>query len=147
MSFLLIQMVFYLNHQYTILDEFDDDLSALPYKFNKESLFEEYYCFFLWLRRKNFKIKFLEAKASDFDKDLETTVVLDDRNGVLLYHTWYARLYGKNEYHTNRINKVIEKGQIQNDYKFSNIVWFKDYSFLFNKLKRKIINRIFNRLK
>lgn len=137
----------FLEHQYIKDSEFDDDLSGLKYNYNTSSLFEGYYCFFLWLRRKGFKIKFLEATEGGFEKDLETTKVFDVNSEVLLYHTWYARLYEKVEYHTNRIDRVIEKGTFQNDFRSRKIIYLKNYSFLFNKWRKKTINRIINRLK
>ena len=45
-----------LKNQYTKGNEFDDDISNLKYNFDVNSLYEPYYCFFLWLRRKNKKI-------------------------------------------------------------------------------------------
>lgn len=137
----------FLRHQFIKDIEFDDDLSKLKYNYDTISLFEDYYCFFLWLRRKNFKIKFLEARAGDFDNDIETTTVFNVKNGILLYHTWYARLYENNEYHTDRIDRVVEKGNFQKDFRFREIIYFKDYFFLFKKRSRKIINKIINKFK
>jgi hypothetical protein len=52
------------DNQVLFKDEFNDDLSLLSFSYNKESLFEEYYCFFLWLRRSKMKFHFLEAVSN-----------------------------------------------------------------------------------
>ncbi|MFV5703597.1 hypothetical protein ACM55F_17195 [Flavobacterium sp. XS2P12] len=137
----------FLSHQYIIPDEFDDDLSALPFKFNKESLFEEYYCFFLWLRRNNFKFKFLNAQGNDFENDLETTKVFDSNNKILLYHTWYARSYGNNKYHTVRIDRVINEGKFIKTYSNRTIIWYKNYRFSILKGIKKIYKPIIKFIK
>lgn len=129
---------------YLVKDEFDDDLSNLIFPYNKDSLFEDYYCFFLWLRRKGFSFKFLKAESAGFQNDLETTLVYDLNDKGLLYHTWYARAYGKNEYHTNRINNVINKGVSIEKFKYREIIWFKNYFFSIKKELRKIKNNIYN---
>ncbi|MFZ2282384.1 MAG: hypothetical protein WAV86_00760 [Lutibacter sp.] len=137
----------FINNQYILTDEFNDDLSDLIYPYNKDSLFEGYYCFFLWLRRKKMRFKFLKAKAAGFENDYATTEVYGFKNEVFLYHTWYARTYGKNEYHTKRIEKVIDKGFELKGIEKRNIVWLKNYSFSFEKKLRKLKNKIFNLFK
>jgi hypothetical protein len=74
----------FLNNQYIIENEFNDDLSSLTFKYTKDSLFEDYYCFFLWLRRNNLKFRFLNAQGNNFENDLETTSVFDINNNILL---------------------------------------------------------------
>lgn len=134
----------FLNNNYSVKDEFDDDLSDLIYPYNKESLYEDYYCFFLWLRRKKISFKFLKAEVAGFENDQETTAVYGYNDEVFLYHTWYARTYGSNEYHTNRIDKVIDKGIELKGFEKRNIVWLENYSFSFKKRIRKLKNRIYN---
>jgi hypothetical protein len=132
------------KNQYILENEFADDLSKLPFKYDEKSIFEEYYCFFLWLRRKEMKFEFLDAVSNTFENDLETTTVFDLNGNAFLYHTWYARTYGVNEYHTERINKIINLCNLENDNR--KIVWLKDSFFNvkkdFNKIKNKLINRI-----
>jgi hypothetical protein len=137
----------FLENQYIEEDEFDDDLSALKYPYNTKSLFEDYYCFFLWLRRKNLKFKFLQANGGDFENDLETTTVFGVNNEILLYHTWYARTYGFNTYHTNRIDRVIGKGNIQKEFLLRKINYFRSYSFSIKKIRSRWYNRVINLFK
>jgi len=47
-----------LKNQYILENEFDDDIESLQFDFNKMVLYEPYYCFFLWLRRKGKKFFF-----------------------------------------------------------------------------------------
>ncbi len=96
-----------LENQYLIENEFRDDLEKLHGKYDKMSLYEPYYCFYLWLRRKGKKILFLEATIPLQGDDI-TTLVFDINNKELAYHTWYARSYGENKKHTERIDKVIK---------------------------------------
>lgn len=137
----------FLENQYIKDSEFDDDLSNLKYAYDTKSLFEDYYCFFLWLRRKKFNFKFLEAKGGDFENDCETTTVFGMDNKILLYHTWYARTYGINNYHTNRIDRVIEKGNFIKEFKQRDIYYFKNFSFSLSKKMNKLLARGINLLK
>jgi len=126
--------------------EFCDDLSELKYSFDENSTFEEYYCFFLWLRRKSFKFYFLNAAAGAFKNDVETTAVYNQENELVLYHTWYARAYGRNDYHTGRIDNVIKSGKIIKPPSDRKIITFKNKKFIlskkYNRLKRKILNKL-----
>lgn len=137
----------FLKNNYSLKDEFDDNLSDLIYPYNKDSLYEDYYCFFLWLRRKKLSFKFLKAEEAGFQNDLETTAVYGFKNEVILYHTWYARTYGTNEYHTKRIDRVIDKGIELSGFEKRNIIWLKNYSFSFKKRIRKLKNKIYNLFK
>ncbi len=132
------------KNQYILENEFSDDLSKLSFEYDEKSIFEEYYCFFLWLRRKEMKFEFLDAVSDTFENDLETTTVFDFKGNKILYHTWYARTYGVSKYHTERINKIINICNVEkNNIK---IVWLKDSFFNvkkdFDKYKNKLINRI-----
>jgi len=40
----------FLKNKYTKTDEFSDKLNFLPFKYDETSLYEPYYCFYLWLR-------------------------------------------------------------------------------------------------
>jgi hypothetical protein len=134
----------FLENQYVLDNEFKDDLSELKYGYDKKSIFEDYYCFFLWLRRKEMKFQFLNAYGGDFENDLETTTVIGSDKNILLYHTWYARTYGLNKYHTNRIDKVLEKGDPQIEFNNRKIIYFKNYCFSINKNFNKFYNRFIN---
>lgn len=137
----------FLNQNYLIEGEFNDNLEHLSFKYSTSSLFENYYCFFIWLRRKNINIKFLNAQISDFENDSETTTVFGLNNEIVLYHTWYARTYGLNMTHTNRINNVIEEGFFVKKFDKRKITYLKSYSFTFKKNAKKIYNKIKNHFK
>ncbi|CAD5344978.1 hypothetical protein FLA105535_04992 [Flavobacterium bizetiae] len=134
----------FIKNNYLIENEFNDDLSDLKYNYSKSSLFENYYCFFIWLRRKNIKFKFLNAMASGFENDLETTTVFTLNNNVLLYHTWYARTYDINYNNAKRINDVIKKGVFLKEFDQRKIIYLKSYSFLFRKKIKKSYNKFYN---
>lgn len=87
--------------------EFSDDLSGLKIPFDETSLFEPYYCFYLWLKRNGFQFLPLQADIP-FAGDELTTAVYTPQGDLLLYHTWYARAYGVIEKHTMRIDKVLK---------------------------------------
>lgn len=68
-------------------------------------LLEPYEPFFVWLN-KNFNVLYLKAEKHN---DGITTILNDHRNNEFLFHTWYSRLYDKDEFHTRRINSVIKE--------------------------------------
>jgi hypothetical protein len=134
-----------LQNQYTIDNEFDDDLSDLPSEYNVKSIFEPYYCFYFWLRRKGKKILFLDAKMP-FEDDQIANLVKDHLGNDLLYHTWYARAYGVSEKHTKRIDRIFDK------VKFNESEWvaptiFKHPTYAFKKQLKKQLVRVFNKIK
>lgn len=95
------------------------------------------------------KFKFLDAISDTFENDLETTTVFDFDGNAILYHTWYARTYGKNEYHTKRIDKIINLCNLEDNKR--KIIYLKNISFNFKndikyflKLKDKIHNKFKN---
>lgn len=135
------------ENQFLLANEFDDDLSSLNFKYDVDSIFEEYYCFFLWLRRKKMKFHFLHAVSDTFENDLETTTVFDLNGKILLYHTWYARMYRFSEFHTKRIDRIINLCVPQITQDKIRVLWLKDYTFNFRKYFRKIKNRILNKFK
>lgn len=129
-----------LKNQYINDNEFIEDLNRLNEAYDVKSMYEPYYCFYFWLRRNNKKILFLEANAP-FPDDRITTMVYDTTETELLYHTWYARSYGNNDKHTNRINRVFDL------ICFKNVVITKPTIFkhktFFLKLKlRKLLKRV-----
>tara|TARA_R110000822_G_scaffold122364_5_gene256506 strand:+ start:307 stop:1089 length:783 start_codon:yes stop_codon:yes gene_type:complete len=81
---------------------------VLPFEFNEKSLYEPYYCFYLWLLRKGEKIKYLTSKSLNINNDQITNVVLDDNSNIIGFHSWYARSYGIHKLHTDRINVLLD---------------------------------------
>ena len=141
-NFKKIQQIFskkeILINQYTLSNEFNDDLTKLKYDYDKESIYEPYYSFYLWLRRKGEIFLFLDTVMLDEPTDKITNLVKDQNGNVLLYHTWYARSYGKNDKHTMRIDKILNQlRSSQLEVRTSRI--FKDNYFVFKKLARKNI--------
>lgn len=137
-----------LKNNYIIDNEFSDDLSRLKEDYNLKSLFEPYYCFYLWLRRKNKYFLFLDVEMHE-DK-YTNSVRYNDK--LFLYHTWFARSYGINEKHTNRINNIFNILNMSNckENETSDPIIFKDHTyFLVLKIKKnyKRIIRRFNNYK
>lgn len=96
------------NH-YIQENEFNDDLSKLKYPYDKMGLSEPYYGFYLWLKRKNKKMLFLDVDLP-FADDQITNVVYDLNNKPIVYHTWFSREYGDvRGRHTARIDRVFEQ--------------------------------------
>jgi hypothetical protein len=133
-----------LSNQYILDGEFKDDLSKLAYDFDAKSLYEYYYCFYFWLRRLNKKCLFLDSKKP-FESDEMTNSVGNLKGDTILYHTWYARYYGINELHTERIEEVFSQIKIDRSF-YQEPIIFKDWTFGFRnsmeKLRKRIINRI-----
>jgi len=124
-----------LKNQYINDNEFKEDLNELKEAYDAKSIYEPYYCFYFWLRRKGKKILFLDASAPFLD-DRITTLVCDSKSEKLLYHTWYARSYGNNEKHTKRINKIFELLQFENINITKPIVFKHKTFFLKQKIKK-----------
>jgi hypothetical protein len=88
------------------------DLSKLKYTYTN-CYFEQYYVFF-YLLNSNFKYLVIDAHYFDKYLDLDPgkrtqvdiTTVLNFGGRDFLYHTWYARNYGEDVYHTKRIDNV-----------------------------------------
>lgn len=133
-----------LGHQYILKDEFDKTIPNLPFNnYDTDSLFEEYYCFFLWLLRNKKRIFYLQA-SNPINGDYASTKVLNYNGCEILYHTWYARFYNRDKFHTSRIQKIIKLGNKTKGVKKPII--FKNHYFHFRgklygiwiKIKRKI---------
>ncbi|MGW1455077.1 hypothetical protein ACWBC2_08805 [Salegentibacter agarivorans] len=98
-----------MQNQYIKKNEFPGLLNDLKFQnYDSNSLFEPYYRFYLWLLRNGKKIKYLEASNPLVD-DYATTLLYDHNGKELLYHTWYARFYGKDSDQTKRIDGVISR--------------------------------------
>jgi hypothetical protein len=89
----------------------------------------------------------LNAENS-IEGDIYSNVLFNHLDKPILYHTWYARVYGKSKMHTKRINNVLalRKG-INNDkskykapiiYKDSSIKRVKDKEYSIKTIKKKI---------
>jgi len=131
-----------LNQQFVIPNEFEEDLD-LPYAYDTNSLFEHYYCFYLWLRRKKKKFLFLNVKMKP--DGIANDVIFN--NITILCHTWYARLYGKNKAQTDRIDKYLPESNSK--YLEAPIVFKDRYYFIkwrLNFLKVKAIKLLKNHI-
>jgi len=129
------------NH-YILNNEFDDDLTNLKGNYDINSLYEPYYCFYLWLRRKNKRFLFLDAKMNE--DQITNSVIYNGE--VILYHTWYARSYGISEKHTKRINILFDMLNFQ-DNKISQPIIFKDNTFFLIQKIKKNYRRVIKKLK
>lgn len=133
-----------LSNQYVVENEFDDDLSELKYEYNVFSIYEPYYCFYLWLRRKGKKILFLDAVMCN---DQITNEVLYNGKSFL-FHTWYARSYGINEKHTNRINDFLNSITIFiTNSNFVKPIIFKNKTFATSQKIKKWIKKVVLKLR
>ena len=134
-----------LKNQYILESEFEDDLDALKYSFDVKSLFEPYYCFYFWLRRRGEKILFLPSSMDINSEDQITNMVYNFNGELLLHHTWYARSYGNNEKHTNRINNILEGLKLSSAIERNPDI-FKDKNFEIKHKFKKFIKRILIKL-
>ena len=128
------------------------DLKKLKYKYDINSHFEPYYCFFFWLSNKGLKLLYLGSKSPIDNDDLISNLVYDNNEDELLIHSWYARSYGVSEFHTNRIDNLIKllnlfnlKGDytVWNDVFFPIKLFFRKYN---NKYLVKLVKRVSNKI-
>lgn len=122
------------KHQYIKLNEFKTDLINLSKDYDVNSLYEPYYCFFLWLKRKDKKFMYLEAKM--LNDNISNSVLFNGK--PFAYHTWNARSYNANEKHTKRINSLIDSLKLDVDSLINNsdVIKYKD-SLFYTKMKIK----------
>lgn len=105
--------------------------NELPFDFEISNDYEPFYPFFLWLNI-NHKVLYLEGKQH---KDNFSTILYNHKGQEMLFHSWYSREYGIDQFHTNRINSLY-KSCVNNPVKFS----------IFEILKinfEKFVNQIF----
>tara|TARA_B100000929_G_scaffold111367_1_gene88218 strand:+ start:464 stop:1291 length:828 start_codon:yes stop_codon:yes gene_type:complete len=130
------------KQQFINADEFREDLAGLKVGFDRTSLYEPYYRFFLWLKRKDYKFLFLKADLLDPDTDELSTEVYGLNKKRILIHTWYARAYGKNETQTKRIDAILEAYAPSSNSKPNEAEIYKDhfykYKLGFRKLRRRV---------
>lgn len=131
------------RQQFTVEGEFGRDWQSVPYAYDERSVFEPYYCFFLWLRRAGHAFLFLDADMPFADDAISNAVYFKGKR--ILYHTWYARSYGKHLGHTGRIDAVLEAAGLQPG-PFEEPVLFRDRFFAIRQKWRKWRQRIANRL-
>lgn len=134
------------KNDFTIKSEFNEDLSALKEPFKTESLFEPYYKFFLWLKRKGEHYLFLDAELYDSRNDDLTTLVRSLNGNPMIIHTWFARSYGWNKYQTRRIDKIIDLYILNSDKETEAPEVYKDYFYKYKLGLRKLKKRIQNKL-
>lgn len=122
------------RNQFILPNEFELNVSELTRMFNINSLYEPYYCFFLWLKRNKKRFLFLNARM--LEDGISNSILFN--NIEFAYHTWFARSYKINKNHTTRINNIlnilnIDSGKTEID---RNLVIYKDsLYYLKNKMK------------
>jgi hypothetical protein len=132
-----------LSNQVVYENEFES--LDLPFDNDVNSLFEPYYCFYLWLHRKNQKMMFL---PSVMNHDGISNIVLNNDGGKIVFHTWYARTYGKDVIQTNRIDERFSEIGIEynNTTKPKLLVdYYRNYRN-YKKKVVKILKKIKNRI-
>lgn len=134
-----------LKNQFITANEFNDDLTQLPYEHDVSSIYEPYYCFYLWLRRKGKQVLFLDSKMGD--DEISNKVFYN--NSEILCHTWYARSYTINEKHTKRINLILENSNLTNQVNkeaFETPIFFKSTTFALKQKIKKYYKKIARKL-
>lgn len=130
-----------MKSQYILPFEFEIEKSSLKGQYDINSLYEPYYCFFLWLKRKGKKFLYLDAQMLD---DTISNNILFEGN-EFAYHSWYARSYKVNEMHTERINSILYEMKIDLASYDNTSIIFKDKFFWIkmkvNKVGKKIMNK------
>lgn len=132
------------KNQYILPHELKINASHFNESFDINSLYEPYYCFFLWLKRKDKKFLYLEAQM------LEDTI----SNSILFmgeefaYHTWYARSFNVNKQHTDRINKILDQIKMNGlNVEVEKPEIFKDKTFYTRRIINKTFKRFLNKIK
>ncbi|MBR5297908.1 MAG: hypothetical protein IKU29_08620 [Parabacteroides sp.] len=119
-----------------------NDIVRLEYAFKEN---EPYCSFFIWIAL-NFKVLYLDA---DTYKDGYSTVLKNHKGVPFLIHSWYSRMYNRDDFHTKRINDIIsscpgKKSQevISSGDKIQSVVDKLAYRFYFpiiRKIKRVLV--------
>ena len=76
----------------------------------KYDMYEPFYPFFLWISQ-NFKVLYLDAEKHP---DGITSILKDHVGNPFLLHSWYSRSYNIDNFHTERINSLINELGIPN---------------------------------
>lgn len=122
-----------------------DELQNLKKDYDSKSLYEPYYCFYFWLKRRGEKILYLDATTPLKDDNI-TTLVLNPRGEEILFHTWYARSYGENAKHTQRIDAVFNTLNYSANKYIEPIIW-KDHTYATKRIIKKLKNKVSQKLK
>ena len=131
------------KQQFILPSEFNLDSNRLNSTFDLNSLYEPYYCFFLWLKRKGKNFLYLDAQM--LDDGISNSIIFNNKE--FAYHTWYARSYNANDKHTKRINNVLNNMGIDIAPSKINadIVIFKDSLFNLKITLMKFYKRFVNK--
>lgn len=133
------------NNQFIKENEFTLDTKTLITDYDVNSLYEPYYCFYLWLKRKNKQFLYLDTKMHE-----DTIANSIQFNGeTFLYHTWHARSYGVNKKHTNRIDTILHEKKIEVNKISNNLdyILFKSPYFAIKQKANKLARKIKRKLK
>ena len=107
---------------------------------------EPYYVFFKYLFYRDFRMMFLNAHNKVIPGDYESTFVYNHINKIMLIHTWYARLYMKNQFHTTRIDNVVNSNlsnqQNKTFFNLKNPQYFQFKKQFYLKYLKKKIKRL-----
>lgn len=123
-----------LENQYCLPNEFSNANASFPYLYDENSLYEPYYCFYLWLLRKGKKILYLD---SVMENDMIANALYFQEKKIAT-HTWYARAYGKDIHQTNRINSYLKVCENINKLKPK---IHKSHTFKLRKRIKKVIQK------
>ncbi|MCL7764212.1 hypothetical protein MPF19_12360 [Polaribacter sp. Z014] len=117
---------------------------VLDYQYDECSLYEPYYCFYLWLLRKGEKIKYLTSKSLNLNNDCITNVIY--HNSIIIgFHSWYARAYGSNKKQTERIDLLLNDLDNNSLVTINYILW-KDNTFKYKLYLKKFFRKIMIKL-
>ena len=133
------------KNQYINENEFLVDASTLKYEFDVNSLYETYYCFYLWLKRSGKQFLYLDAKMHE--DSIANSVQFN--GNTLLYHTWHARSYGKNKKHTKRIDAILNENNIirSKGLNTQNYILFKAPFYATKQKINKFLRKVKQKLK
>jgi len=130
-----------IKNNYIKDNEFNDDTNILKENFDSNSLYEPYYCFYLWLRREKKRFLFLDTVINE--DQITNSVFYKQR--IFLHHTWYARAYRINKSHTQRIDKIFGSVKFETN-NFSAPIVFKDRTYFLARIISKTYQRIMRRI-
>ncbi|MEA9413096.1 hypothetical protein [Flavobacterium sp. PL02] len=130
-----------IKNNYILENEFMDDISNLIGSYETTSLYEPYYCFYFWLRRKNKKFLFLDTEM--YKDQISNSVFYNEK--IFLYHTWFARAYGNSDKHTERIDDLFNLLAFKAD-EISNPIIFRDKTFFIIQKMKKNYRRVVRKI-
>jgi hypothetical protein len=127
--------------------EFDKPsyIEKLPEFITREYNFDDYEPYnklFIWLAL-NFKTLYLNAKIHH---DNISTILLNQNGEQFLYHSWYSREFGNDNFHTSRINNLFFECQ-KNDKSVETIFLIFKIKCLIEELISKLIRKFIKTIK